>query len=216
MTVTTYYKVLNDGKACHGGTYSYPLPKGKRKGAWTPNIENIRPCSRGYHVCTAEDLPKWLRDGNEVYEVELRGATIDHGDKVVAESVRLVRRLEHMERVGEVGICDGECELLDSGIWIVTGNSVIKRADGNSVIKRVTGNSVIKWVTGNSVIERADGNSVIERATGNSVIVKNRDRWGYANNAKVEKFGGAAVLIDRSQGGIKVYSAVPVENVVQQ
>lgn len=45
----------------------------------------------GIHACRAEDLSHWLHD--ELWEVELAGATLDGPDCVVAERARLIRKL---------------------------------------------------------------------------------------------------------------------------
>jgi hypothetical protein len=189
----TYYKVLNDGKACHGGTYEYPLPKGKRAGKWTPSVENLSMCSRGYHVCTAEQLPEWLNNGNEIYEAEIRGESREDGSKTVAESVRLVRRLEHGEAAGKVLLaCKPELLIVKAGEICLAWGSATVRASGSATVEA--------W------------DSATVEASGSATVVK-PTLW-CSNNAKVTKLADLAVLIDRSQGGVKVYSAVPVENIV--
>jgi hypothetical protein len=90
----TYYKVLAaDGVSPqHGGSGKWFVPKGKKPAKWMPAIENIQPCSRGYHFVTIEQLPRWI--GPTLYEVEVRGQLIHQTDKSVAEQARLVRKIE--------------------------------------------------------------------------------------------------------------------------
>jgi hypothetical protein len=54
-------------------------------------IKDIEPCARGYHVFERKDILQWFNA--TLYECEIRGAAIDHGDKIVAESCRLIRPL---------------------------------------------------------------------------------------------------------------------------
>ena len=85
-----YWKVLDaQGRACHGGTFQYDLPKGSKPGAWTPRIENIEACARGYHLCRDADLVEWCNNAT-IWAAEPRGRIIVQSDKVVCESVRLL------------------------------------------------------------------------------------------------------------------------------
>lgn len=91
--IERYWKVLDaNGRSCHGGSFQWSLPrwhrtKGWIPGAWTPLIEEIRPCSRGYHVCRDGDLLRWLNA--RIYACEVRGPIIEQSDKVVVGQVRL-------------------------------------------------------------------------------------------------------------------------------
>jgi hypothetical protein len=49
-------------------------------------------CARGIHACEPADLPFWLQE--ELWEIELRGATVRGRHKVVAAGGRLVGRVE--------------------------------------------------------------------------------------------------------------------------
>ena len=74
-----YYKVLGKkGASIHGGSGQWHLPKGKRPGKWMPIIKDIELCERGYHVCTQDNLVKWIISDCEIWEVEVRGEQIDH------------------------------------------------------------------------------------------------------------------------------------------
>jgi len=88
-----YYKVLGKGGiACNGGNGKWSLPMGKKPGEWMPKIANIEPCVRGYHLCRANDLIRWLNA--EIYEAEGRGKSIRHENKDVFEQARLIRKIE--------------------------------------------------------------------------------------------------------------------------
>lgn len=50
-----YYKILKDGKACHGGTLDYSLPVEQADGSWRPGelhicTSPVVPCKSGFHV----------------------------------------------------------------------------------------------------------------------------------------------------------------------
>jgi hypothetical protein len=45
---------LKTGRACHGGTYKYDLPKNGEPGAWTTYIKKPAMCQSGYHVTVAD------------------------------------------------------------------------------------------------------------------------------------------------------------------
>jgi hypothetical protein len=88
-----YYKVLGlGGIPCNGGNGKWSLPMGKKPGEWMPKIANIEPCVRGYHLCRANDLIRWLNA--EIYEAEGRGKSIRHENKDVFEQARLIRKIE--------------------------------------------------------------------------------------------------------------------------
>ena len=101
-----YYKVLGkNGKACHGGSGSWHLPKNGKPGKWMPKIDNIEPCVRGYHLCEEGDLLEWLND--EIYEAEGRGKSIRGTSKTVFEEARLIRKLDAWtERTARLFVAD--------------------------------------------------------------------------------------------------------------
>lgn len=90
-----YYKALSaDGRSCNGGSSKWALPTlqpdgNYKPGRWMKAVKDIEPCVRGYHVFERKDILTWVNA--TLYECEVRGKTIDHGDKIVAESCRLIR-----------------------------------------------------------------------------------------------------------------------------
>ena len=83
------FKVLKDGKSCHGGNYKYPPP-----GKWTRKIakKRCRLCAEGYHL-TSEPL-NWYVKGAEVWTAEGEGLVAgDNRDKAVFQRVRLIERV---------------------------------------------------------------------------------------------------------------------------
>ena len=95
MASNALYKALSaDGRSCNGGHSKWSLPTLQsdgtyKPGRWMPRVTDIKPCERGYHVFSRKDILQWVNA--TLYEAEVRGETIDHGDKTVAESCRLIR-----------------------------------------------------------------------------------------------------------------------------
>ena len=92
------YKVLNDNKSCTSGSFDWTdyLPAGDQPGAWTPVVENIEICERGYHGTDAAHLIDFIH-GNQLWEVEAlepQWGDGDHTNKFVCPSMRLVRQVE--------------------------------------------------------------------------------------------------------------------------
>ncbi len=80
-----YYKWMADEKPVYGsGVYATP-------GEWQPRIEGeLMPCKNGYHILTAEQVPRWC--GTELIEVKVRGVEVTQEDKCVCRTWREVKR----------------------------------------------------------------------------------------------------------------------------
>ena len=89
--MTEFYKLLNGTRAANGGSGEWYAPKASRPGKWMPAVEPV-PCRSGYHIVAANQILGW--SGTDLWRVEVRGELVDHGDKWVAESARLVSRVE--------------------------------------------------------------------------------------------------------------------------
>ena len=100
----TFYKVTGaNGEAINGGTFTYDLPTrdafgNQTPGAWTPSVDTLEMCHRGYHLTA--DVDNWA-DGStafRVFEAEAREAlALFSGDKIVAKQVRLLREVDLAE-----------------------------------------------------------------------------------------------------------------------
>lgn len=92
------YKVLVDGRSCHGGRMAWSLPTKGTDGSWTPGEWHevdgpVVLCRSGLHLT---DSPQhWWIDGATAYEVEAEGVVGDPNRtpdrKVAARRVRLLR-----------------------------------------------------------------------------------------------------------------------------
>ena len=94
----TYYKVISkDNKSFHGGNFDWTkyLPKGKRKGKWTPKIVDISKCHRAYHVTQYWNM--WYEQDARIFECECDGKYQDNvigvDVKAVFCRIRLVREI---------------------------------------------------------------------------------------------------------------------------
>jgi hypothetical protein len=103
----TVYKVLKDGKSCHGGTHTWDLPQENdgttTPGAWQELPESVEliVCESGFHVTT--DPESWLLPFSQVYEAETDDENIidddlyrREGDKTIHRRVRLLRPAPEM------------------------------------------------------------------------------------------------------------------------
>jgi len=89
------YKVLIEGKSCHGGNLSWPLPKSGRPGDWVSIDESakLKLCSSGIHLCE-HPWKDWAKWGCDVYEAEGYGERLNGGDKIAFRKARLISRVE--------------------------------------------------------------------------------------------------------------------------
>jgi hypothetical protein len=97
------YKFLRSDGTGVFTRFEWPLPNGG-PGAWVE--APIETCRSGVHACRLHDLPLWL--GRELYEIELDGAIVEERTKVVAESGRLLRRIDAWDepsRAAFAGAC---------------------------------------------------------------------------------------------------------------
>ena len=90
-----YFKILVDGKSCHGGDLTWSLPDGDKPGDWMPKLTKIVLCRRGYHIVMAHQIPYCLVDNCQIYEAETSGKVIGDSDKFVCGKVRLVKQMRY-------------------------------------------------------------------------------------------------------------------------
>ena len=106
ITPEQYYKVLVNGKSCHGGDLTWSLPDGDKPGDWHEVAGKIVICENGLHVTT--NPVHWWKDGCTVYEVEIDGEIGGRNDekaKIVVPKVRLIRVVNSL-------IVDGKWQII--------------------------------------------------------------------------------------------------------
>ena len=100
-----YYKVLSEkGAAYHGGKGRWSLPTKNKPAKWMPEIGDISPCERGYHLCRRNDLIEWL--GPVIWLVEPGGIIVEAGNKVVTNRARLIKQLNWDKRIARLFAAD--------------------------------------------------------------------------------------------------------------
>jgi hypothetical protein len=101
MSTPTLYKVLVDGRSCHGGRLVWSLPTRNDDGTWTPGAwhevdGDLALCRNGLHL--TDHPAMWWLDGAVAFEVEAEGVVGNPNNtndrKVVAKRVRLLRPVD--------------------------------------------------------------------------------------------------------------------------
>jgi hypothetical protein len=148
MEAPVNYKVLVDGKSCHGGELTWSLPQRKTDGSWTPgdwhSVDgDLCKCEHGLHVTT--DPVRWYAVGSQVYSCEIEGAVgePDADAKLVCRRARLLHQLTDEElaeirwyRYGAHEIHDGHC--------LVEGSATV-RASGSATVEAWGSATVEAW-----------------------------------------------------------------------
>ena len=92
-----YYKILVDGKSCHGEDLKWSLPKkdGEKwiPGKWHEAKGDLETCNRGLHVTTSPF--NWYKWGCELYEAEIDSAIYQKDDKILCRKARLIEPVAH-------------------------------------------------------------------------------------------------------------------------
>ena len=145
------YKVISENlMAKDGGSFDYSkyVPKGEKKGKWTPKIKDISLCNVGYHV-----TPYWNmfldNESNIIFEVECKGLIIEKGigvvDKFVCESIRFVKQItpdfDKKMNTGNWNTGDNNTGDSNTGFW----NTGFRNTGDSNTGDWNTGN----WNTGN-------------------------------------------------------------------
>jgi hypothetical protein len=94
-----YFKILVDGESCHGGDSVWSLPKDGEPGEWMPKLTKLVACEHGYHIVEAHQIPQWLKESCQIFEVETSGKIINADDKHVCGKVRLVKQMQYDPKV---------------------------------------------------------------------------------------------------------------------
>jgi hypothetical protein len=105
-TREVWYKVLKDGRSCHGGTMKWSLPRKLPNEKWKPGawheVPEVALCRSGLHITRIPAV--WWSDGLDVYEVEKGSqgnivSSTDEYDKAAVKSCRLIRKIEGDELI---------------------------------------------------------------------------------------------------------------------
>ena len=81
------YKVLVDGKSCHGGTFEW------KTGKWYHYRGELKMCSSGFHLTTKPYM--WYKQNCEIYEAKAKNIKEWNEDKCVCSDVKLIKKLPY-------------------------------------------------------------------------------------------------------------------------
>ncbi len=180
------FKILVDGRSCHGGTLEWSLPTADGPGAWHEVQGPTQLCRRGLHLAT--DPRKWLKPGCRIYVVDAEGIgeRADADCKIVVQRARLVRELTPEEYEW--------CRVLTRGVHVVTDGEWI--AYGSATVRAYGSATVDAY---DSATVRAYGSATV-RAYGSATATS----WSGAPRVSLS---GYAVWVDRTSGRPVVHVA---------
>lgn len=191
----TWYKVLLDGKACHGGDLEYSLPVQQPDGSWQPgewhtmSDSELVMCKSGFHVTTAVGLHKWWKAGADVYLAELGDHRLADGEKVASSAIRLMKRLSADDLRQHNILIEGMAVVIQDDHWIVDRSAGLK-AYGTAKV-RAMGKSKV-WAHDDANIQASDDSTIT--ATGRSqVCASDQAKVTLHSHAKASCFGNSTV-----------------------
>lgn len=123
------YKVLENGKSCHGGNFEWSLPNEQIPGAYHEHVGELKKCYSGFHL--TRNPVYWFNTNCQVFLAEAQGETlgmeysiVPSYDKIVCRKVRLIRQLSNKELEEFQIFYDGIHEVR-TGIAFACGTSVV-------------------------------------------------------------------------------------------
>jgi len=151
------YKILVNGKSCHGGDMLWSLPTANGPGNWHAIEDNPQLCIKGFHL--TQNVLEWYKKGCDVYEAEIAEyaslTKYDANDhKIAVNKCRLVRKLSDAE-LNDLGIVRAgffrdvlrdQTVILDGGTIFNCYGTVKLMYDG--VIERFVSNAHINLMYG--------------------------------------------------------------------
>jgi hypothetical protein len=211
-----FYKVLEYGKSCHGGNFTWSLPgTDGAPGAWheLDGKTELALCSVGFHLTDCP--PKWMQNSPQkksVYIVEFSGALdlYDASDsKIVVSRCRLVRLASEDELIA-VGVFSSGAHELKAGLAIADGSSTVTaydnstvRAYGSSTVTaydnstvRAAGSSTVTAYDNSTV--RAAGSSTVTAYGSSTVTADDNSTVRAAGSSTVTAYGSSTVTADGS------------------
>ena len=199
MTEEKLYKILVEGKSCHGSYFSWSLPSKTRPGKWHSVELPLVQCERGFHL--TKDPKSWFVPGCQVFEVETKGEKLDYDsvyDKVCVQKVRLLKQLSETELEALNIFSSGEHEI-KSGSCIAQGTAKVTAWNSSTVTARdsstVTafGSSTVT-AFGSSTVTARDSSTVTARESSLIAI-----RGKYSKNVRID-LTEEAVCVDYREG----------------
>jgi hypothetical protein len=180
-----WYKVLDSGRSCDGGDFTWSLPTADEPGEWheIPAEQPLRLCAVGFHLTSDPVAGGWYRQGRTIYLAEYDGervGPVEGGDKCAVRKVRLVKRLDGAElaalRIAVSGIHEAR-----SGSWIASDSAEVE-AYGSAQVRAYGSAQVLAY---DSAQVEAYGSAQV-RAYGSAQVRA-------SDSAQVRAYGSAQV-----------------------
>lgn len=97
--MTAYlYKILTGGykSPMQKSIYKPYLPKNGQPGPWTPYVPGPDLCEQGWHLVYPKGVSGWMDNehDNRLFLAQAAGATVGDGEKIAANSIRLIAEIE--------------------------------------------------------------------------------------------------------------------------
>ena len=185
-----YYKILLNGQSCHGGSFSWSLPKEGIPGEWHALPDNEEPilCQKGFHV-TSQPTSWWVENA-DCYEAECEGLLPEDpsNHKAVCSKIRLLRKLSHDDLAKLNVFLSGEHKISE-GFCIASGNAKVKASGSSSVV--ASGSSSVTASGSSSVV--ASGSSSVVAYDSSSVVASGSSSVRAFDSSSVEASGSSSV-----------------------
>jgi hypothetical protein len=190
------FKVLVNGRSCHGGDFEWSLPTADKPGDWHEVTGELSLCSNGFHL-TYAPAAWWVHGQScEVYEAEHDGELIgpdnDGTEKVCVRRVRLLRRVSDAELPRYNVFLSGDGHVASSGVAVASGSASV-RAYGSASVTAYGSASVRAY---DSASVTAYDSASVTAYDSCLVHTPSNYLWG----APTVEITGYAVWVDRKSG----------------
>ena len=207
LAPNTAYKVLSDGKSCHGGNLDWSLPTLNEDGTYTPGAwmrvdGELILCENAIHL--TDQPAAWYVEGGQCWLAEYRGATVGalDGGTESKLGVREARLLAPVEWATVGAYTTGEHTV--SAGFVLASDSATVRAYGSATVRAYGSATVHAY---GSATVRAYGSATVHaydsatvHAYGSATVISSR--WHSANATVV--LTDLAAHVDRRGGAVAV------------
>jgi hypothetical protein len=197
-----FFKVLVDGKSCHGGSFSWSLPNGQ-PGEWHGHTGALRICQSGFHLTS--DPIRWWKPDSKVFEAEIDGdvgSSPAEDDKVCVRKCRLLREVEW----SEFQVWSEGHHVARAGQARASGSATVEAYDSATV--RAYGSATVEAY--GSATVRASDSATVRASDSATVRASDSATVRASDSATVEAYGSATVRAFDS-ATVEAYGSATVE-----
>lgn len=194
-----YYKVLVEGRSCHGGDLAWSLPQDDQPGEWHEVAGRIEVCHNGLHLTTAP--LNWMAPEGRVYLAEGDGASDTDGDKAAFARARLLRELTDPE-YHALQIYRSGAHVVHSGQAWASGSTTVRAYDSGTV---EASDSATVEASGSATVRASDSATVW--ASGSATVISTPS---HSPTAQVT-LARLAAHVDRRSGTLVLRSAMEAQ-----